>query len=352
MSDQSQIKRTIVHLSTGKSLRGGERQLVALHTGLLKRGHPSILICREGSELSHQNIKELVPVSWSGEADVTGLFRLIHACRSNGASIIHCHDSHALSHGAIAGKMLHVPVVYTRRVIFPLHGNFFSQWKYRQCAKLIAVSGAVADQCRVAVAQEMIAVIPDGVDWNRAIVSRPEARRALGIPEEGFVIGSVGHFTHEKNLPLLIALANSLQTAKPHVRIVCIGPTDIRRKSIPGNMLCTGLKPDAVTFYNAFDAYVSASTQEGLGSALLDAVVRDIPAAAVDAGGTRDIFPDGWQLTTPNDPDGFVKAVIAIIENPEEARQKAAACGERARSIFSLDSMVDRTIAVYDSIGR
>jgi glycosyltransferase involved in cell wall biosynthesis len=273
---------------------------------------------------------------------------LIHVCRSNGASIIHCHDSHALSHGAIVGKSLRIPVVYTRRVIFPLHGNFFSQWKYGKCAKVIAVSNAVAEQCRAVVPQEKIAVIPDGVDWNRAIVSRREARQALGIPEEAFVIGSVGHFTAEKNLQLLLALANNFQKTNPNVRIVCIGPTDIHKKSIPGNMLCTGLKPDAVTYYNAFDAYVSTSTQEGLGSALLDAVVRDIPAVAVDAGGTRDIFPEGWPLVAATDQEGFIKAVTAVVENPEEARRRAEICGKRAREIFSVESMVGKTMAIYE----
>jgi glycosyltransferase involved in cell wall biosynthesis len=350
MSVQSQKKRIIVHLSTGNSLRGGERQLIALHTGLLRRGISSIILCKEGSELSRLNSKELSAVSWFGEADVIGLFRLILGCRSNKATIIHCHDSHALSHGSIIGKMLGIPVIYTRRVVFPLHGNFFSQWKYRQCSRIIAISTAVTDQCCTIMPQEKINIIPDGVDWNRTILSRADARQALGVSEDAFVVGSVGYFTREKNLPLLVYLAKSLQSIKPEVRIVCIGSVEAGIKSFPGNMVCVGLKPDAVIFYNAFDAYASSSTHEGLGSALLDAVVRDIPAVAINAGGTRDIFPENWPLFASHDKEGFVNEVHAIIESPRQARKRAGQCGERARSIFSIDSMIDRTIELYEKI--
>ena len=73
---------------------------------------------------------------------------------------------------------------------------------------------------------------------------------------------------------------------------MCIGKADFRGMQLPDNFFAITPKPNAVSFYNAFDLYISTSTREGLGSALIDAVVRDIPAVATDAGGTRDIFPE------------------------------------------------------------
>jgi L-malate glycosyltransferase len=339
----------VIHLSTGKSLRGGERQVLVLHKKLLEKGLDSVLVCRAGSELSRQGVAALIALPWHGEWDVLGLGCLLRSCRSYASSIIHCHDAHALSHGSIIGKMLGVSVLYTRRVVFPLHGDFFSRWKYRQCRKVIGISNAVAAQCRSVVAEDEIIVIPDAADWERPIQSRQDSRKALGIAEEAFVIGSVGHFTKEKNLPLIVALAKALQKIKPEVRIVCIGPVD-QPIDAPANLLRTGLIPDAVNFYNAFDLYVSASIHEGLGSALLDAVVRDIPIVATDGGGTKDIFPDHWPLIEPSDEAGFIKAINDSIEKPSQAKERATVCGKRARTIFSADSVINKTIYLYDKI--
>ena len=321
-----------------------------LHRGLLERGLSSILLCRRGSELSCQNIEGIIQVPWAGEWDLFGLIRLLRLSKSGAYSTIHCHDAHALSHGSVIGKMLKVPVIYTRRVLFPLHGNLYSRWKYRQCSMLIAISNAVASQCRSIVAEEKIRIIPDSADWNRSILPRSEARKALGIHEKGFVIGSVGYFTREKNVSLLVSLAHAIKETFPEICIACIGPIDDRIGPIPNNLVCTGLKSDAINYYNAFDLYVSSSTHEGLGSALLDAVVRDIPVVAIDGGGTRDIFPDNWPLISPYDETGFIAAVKNAIENPSQARERALVCGKRARGIFSVERAIEKTVDLYNEI--
>jgi L-malate glycosyltransferase len=338
----------VLHLSTGKSLRGGENQTIILHKALLSKGITSILLCKSGSELSYRGIPCMIPIPWAGEWDILALRRIIRLGKSQAASIIHCHDAHALSHGSIAGKLLRVPVIYTRRVVFPVHVNLFSAWKYRQCRMVIAISNAVAAQCRSLVDDDRICIIPDSADWTRPVLSRTEARNALKIPDESFVIGSVGHFTREKNLPLIAHLARELERLCPDVRIACIGPIDDKPiDRAPGNLVCTGLKPDAVNFYGAFDAYVSAATHEGLGSALLDAIVRDVPAVAIDGGGTRDLFPEQWPLISADDTVGFITAVRNVIANPSMAREKALACGKRARGIFSPGLVIQRTMDAY-----
>jgi L-malate glycosyltransferase len=350
MSNPPNKKLCALHLSTGNYLRGGERQMVRLHEGILKKGLLSSIVCKAGSEISRQTIEGLFPVPWHGELDLAGLFRIRKIAKSVNASVLHCHDAHALSHGSLVGAMLGIPVIYTRRVVFPMHGNPFSRWKYGQCRMLLAISNAVAKQCSSIVPQEKIRIIADGVDWASPILSRGEARDALGVPEKAFAIGTVGYFTKEKNIPFINAVATALNTNKNDALIVCIGPWDADPNvGISKNIIFTGLKPDATNYYNAFDAYISASTHEGLGSALLDAVVRDIPAAAIDGGGTRDIFPDNWDLFSPDDTTGFIAGVENIIGNYSSARKQAKICGTRARSLFSVEAMVEKTIDAYNT---
>jgi hypothetical protein len=47
----------IVHLSTEMQFRGGERQIVWLHEGILKKQINSLLLCKKGSDLEKMQIK-------------------------------------------------------------------------------------------------------------------------------------------------------------------------------------------------------------------------------------------------------------------------------------------------------
>jgi glycosyltransferase involved in cell wall biosynthesis len=342
--------RTILHFSTGKRLRGGERQVEFLHAGLAGAGVRSVLVCRKGGGLASRNLSDTVPLSWRGEWDALGLAGFIGICKRRNPVLIHSHDGHSLAHASVAGAMLGVPVVHTRRVLFPLRTSLFSQWKYGKCKAIIGVSEAVARACKEALPGVRVHIVHDGVDWTACAMSRSDARKALGIDEAAFAIGSVAHFTKEKELPILISLAETIRSRCPPARIVCIGPTGTALPRVPPNLILAGYRDNAAQYYTAFDAYVSASSHEGLGSALLDAVVRDIPCVAVDGGGTRDLFPDGWELPKPGDFSGLVSAVTRMIDEYENACATAASCGARAREVFSRQAMVLRTVEVYRTV--
>jgi glycosyltransferase involved in cell wall biosynthesis len=331
-------------------MRGGERQSLFLHSALLERGIKSILVCKKHGELASLGIKNTVPLQWHGEADLLALLGLLRICQQKEPTIIHCHDAHALTHGGIAGKLLSVPVVYTRRVAFPIKKSLLTKWKYHACAAVIAVSKTVAQQCREVVSASRVHVVGDVVDVSCELLPRAQARKALGLREDAFVIGSVAHFTKEKNIGLIVECCKRLLVEKPLVQIVCIGPTELQSADIPPNCICPGKLQNAVQYYNAFDAYMSTSSREGLGSALLDAVVRDIPAIAVDAGGTRDLFPDNWPLVADGDKNGLYDAVICCIDHFNEHRQSAAAVGKWARDLFSMSVITEKTLQLYKTL--
>jgi L-malate glycosyltransferase len=341
---------TILHFSTGKYLRGGERQVEFLHAGLCGAGMRSVLVCRRSSGLSGRKLSETFPLPWRGEWDTLGLAAFIRFCKQHRPAIIHSHDGHSLAHASIAGALAGAAVIHTRRVVFPLGASAFSRWKYARCRALIGVSEAVARACKEAFPQVRVHVVHDGVDWTAPGLTRRDARRELGIDEGVFVIGAVAYFTEEKDLPLLASLARSLRSRFPSARVVCIGSVHRRVPGLPENLVFAGFRDNAAQYYAAFDAFVSASPAEGLGSALLDAMVRDIPCVTVDGGGTRDLFPDRSALVKPGDAEGFAAAVSRLIDGYEHARKTAATFGTRARGMFSIQTMVQRTIEVYRTV--
>jgi L-malate glycosyltransferase len=343
----------ILHLSTARTFRGGERQVQWLHEGLLARDHQSTLLCRAGGGLADRDMPSSVPVAWHSELDPGSLMRYISTVRRARPDILHCHDAHAVSHGAVAGTLLHIPVVATRRVLVPIRKHGFSRWKYRRCEKVIAISAAVAHLCEDSVGRDRVAIVPDGVDADAPMKSRADARQELGLKGEAFVLATVGHFTKEKNAALISAVVEHLGSVHPEVQVVCIGPMSedaIQNLAAAPNVVLAGEMIDPARLYSAFDLYISTSRHEGLGTALLDAVVRDIPVVATDAGGTRDIFPAGYRLIAPGDPLAFVRSVDSAIDNFEEAKARARQIGPDARKRFSLANVIEGTIGVYDYV--
>jgi len=201
---------TILHFSTGRYFRGGERQVEFLHAGLSGAGMQSILVCRKGGGLINRNLANVIPLPWRGEWDALGLARFVRICKQHRPAIIHSHDGHSLAHASIAGALTGAVVIHTRRVNFPLGRSAFSRWKYARCSALIGVSEAVARACKEAFPSVRVHTVHDGVDWSAPGLARSDARQELGVGGEAFVIGAVAYFTEEKNLPLLASLARSL----------------------------------------------------------------------------------------------------------------------------------------------
>jgi D-inositol-3-phosphate glycosyltransferase len=66
-------------------------------------------------------------------------------------------------------------------------------------------------------------------------------------------------------------------------------------------------------------------------------------------GGALDIVEDGvsGRLVPPERPDALAGALEAILAAPDRGRAMGAAGRDRVRTHFTLDRMVDQTLAVY-----
>jgi glycosyltransferase involved in cell wall biosynthesis len=98
-----------------------------------------------------------------------------------------------------------------------------------------------------------------------------------------------------------------------------------------------------------FDLYVSSSHLEGLGTAILDAMLAGLPVAAAAVGGVTDVVIDGetGRLAPARDPAALAEAVIAALEDPEGSRRMADNARRRVAERFSAAAMAEGTLAVY-----
>src|SRR5450631_2768072 len=114
----------ILHIDSGREMRGGQWQVLYLLRGLRSLGHQVKLLARRESPLLKAATEEGL------EARPIGLSALVSGLDMD---LVHAHDARSHTLGLLmAGPAL----VVSRRVAFPVR----SQFKYRRKAHYIAVS--------------------------------------------------------------------------------------------------------------------------------------------------------------------------------------------------------------------
>ncbi len=311
---------TILHVDTGREMRGGQYQVLLLMEALARRGHTQLLLAPAQSALLAAAQARGLPSSRLG-------WRLP---QSESPDMIHAHDARAHTHAALqAGR---TPVVVARRVGFPVRRGFLSRWKYAKAAHFIAVSEFVRSELlQAGVAEEKVTVVYDGVrlpDMARAAEIRAAYRRGHNLWPELFVAGTMGP-PAEKPLWLFLEAA----ALRPGLRALVEAPSD----------------PSPFLF--ALDAFVYLSESEGLGSAILLAMAHGLPVIASRVGGIPEIVR---HRETGLLVENSVEEVEAALDELREDALLRWRLGQAAREWVARsvtdDIMAAATEAVYRKV--
>jgi len=361
----------IIHLDTGRELRGGQHQLLLLARGLRRRGHEQRIVCPAGSATEVRAREEGFPTLSGGvPGSAIGLAALRRELRRGGAQILHAHDGRAQTLSALGSLGLPVRRVATRRVVFMARslGNQFGLHRLQYgltCDSIIAVSAFVRDRLvRSGLDGRKIELIPDGVEIPDELpdaAARARARRGLGLEASAFVLGHAGAFTAEKGQDVLLEAFLQARGLGPGARLLLAGDGPLRNSGLiaalleqaQGRAWALGWMPDLAPFFAALDLYVMPSRSEGLGSSALLAMAYGLPVVASRAGGLAEVVADGrtgW-LVPPASAPALAHVLDAAASDPERLRRFGADGRERARA-FSADIMIDRTEALYLRLAR
>jgi glycosyltransferase involved in cell wall biosynthesis len=129
-----------------------------------------------------------------------------------------------------------------------------------------------------------------------------------------------------------------------------------RALGIEHRVVWAGERRDAARLVSAFDVAVLCSRSEGLPLAALEAMAAGTPIVATRVGGLPELLqgPEllhggAGLLVDPDDSAGLARAIAALLENREQARELA----RRARSViadgYDLGSVVRHVEGIYRS---
>ena len=287
----------ILHLDSGREMRGGQWQVLSLHRGLIDDGYDSVLLAPEGSPL----------LEAAGEADLPRdiLRPLRLGLLSRQFDLVHAHD--ARSH-TLAALFSRVPFVVSRRVAFPIRRSPVSRWKYRRPSLFLAVSRHVGMQLRDAgVEESRIEVVYDGV----AVPAACARGDALLVP-----------YTLDPQKGMSLAQEAAQRAG------VSIGITNNLSEDLPRAR-----------------ALIYLTRSEGLGSGILLAMAHGVTVIASDTGGIPELIRDGENgILVKNDPAAVANAFARI----DEALGRAGRATVIER--FTEKHMIAATIAAYEKV--
>jgi glycosyltransferase involved in cell wall biosynthesis len=359
----------VLHVDDGAQWRGGQHQVLLLMSELARLGVDQRLVARPGSPLAARARAAGLAAEemrLGPEWNLFGWRRLARVARATGANVIHAHTSHAHAHALRAARRLgaRVRLVTTRRVDFAIAQNRASLRKYLDPRQhYIAISSGVLDALtRGGVAPSRVSLVPSGVPpiAPETAWSRVRVREALGIAPDELAIVNVGALVDHKGQRYLVGAAPRVLEAFAHARIHILGEgglrralqNQIRRMGLERRVVLHGFVEDARLKLAGFDLYVASSHLEGLGTAMLDAMLAGLPVVAAAAGGIPDAVEDGktGRLCPVRDTQALARAIVEALRDAEGSRRMAAAARALVESRFSARAMAEGTLGVYQRL--
>ena len=174
-------------------------------------------------------------------------------------------------------------------------------------------------------------VIRHWIDTERFHLRSPaDARARLGLPRDETLVLNVGVGASNKNVALLQAIA---QTLPEGFRLVKVGEP-LRHPS--ARLLQLGrLSHEAYPLlFNACDAYLHPSIEEGFGRPLIEAIASEIPIVALDTEVAREVAADVATYVSAESPLEEWLTAIREATAPKQ-RAEARARARRRQEVFS-----------------
>ncbi|MGH8379576.1 glycosyltransferase [Pseudomonas sp.] len=212
---------------------------------------------------------------------------------------------------------------------------------FRQRLSLLGVSDAVRDDMRKCLPKwpaERIQTLYNRIDieaLQAALVPAEDARHALGLDPQAWIVGNVGRLHPDKDqATLLRGFAQAFPGLPSGARLAILGQGRLEQSlktlaaelGIAGQVDFLGQVPDARRYFKAFNAFALSSDHEPFGMVLLEAMVAGLPVLATACGGAVEVVEGVGILFPLADAGRLAQGLQHLAALDEGQRQE---CAER-----------------------
>ena len=224
---------------------------------------------------------------------------------------------------------------------------------WRNAAALAACSEGLKQRARNFMPAATIDVIPNGVELDRFYPAQggeePETLRLL----------TVGRLSATKRIDMLIDAVDILHKEGGELCFTIAGGGRLEhqlREAVSGRDLCGIVKiagrvdPEKMPqLYRDSDIFISASLQEGMSNAMLEAMASGLPIVTTRCEGLEELIDGNGLIVEQDNSEKIVKAIKQLTDDSRFYKKMAVAARSRAGQ-FSWPNVAEQYIRIYRNI--
>jgi len=191
-----------------------------------------------------------------------------------------------------------------------------------------------------------------------------EARRKLGLPNDGPLIGMVGRLQEWKGMHTLVAAMPNILEQHPHAHAVIVGGShdlepnyparlrqEVEARNLKNNVSLVGFQSDIPLWMQAMDVVVHASDNEPFGIVIVEAMALGKPVVAGDQGGPAEIISDGENglLASFENSDALAQQILSYLNQPGFSSMVQSSAQDRA-SDFSPEKYAKQVVEIVEDL--
>ncbi|MFC1590022.1 glycosyltransferase family 4 protein [Candidatus Omnitrophota bacterium] len=242
----------------------------------------------------------------------------------------------------------------------------------------VSISTVLTEAFRKVLPRKPVRYIPNGVDVTRFRpisndMEKRLLRKDLGLPVGVPMAMSISRICRRKGVDTLIDAWKDIVFGRPEAVLLLVGPTGkrdyedeeffeqlqkkVKEHGLIGNIIFT----DTVgighvhKYLMASDLFIFASRQEGLPTAIIEAMACGLPPIVMNIPGvSEDIVSNGIDGIIIYDYNirEFVSVISGILGEPQQYKSMGGEARGKAVKEFSIEKIADRYLKLYEELGK
>jgi glycosyltransferase involved in cell wall biosynthesis len=370
----------LMHLINDLDTGGAETMLYKLVSRMDNSRFTNVVISmtdlgKFGGKMINKGIPVYTLGMRRGVPNPIGLLRLLRIVRQEKPLILQTWLYHADLIGLLAGKLIHIPVMWNLRCS-NMNMQYYSKLSaivikllrklssFPQAVLTNSESGKKLHQ-KLGFSPRRWVVIPNGFDLD-FFHPDPDARKTfrekLGLSQKSILIGLIARFDPMKDHNTFLRAAFSLLKKYEDVHFILVGENIneknnrlvklIKSSGKEKNFYLLGQRDDIPYIMAALDIHTISSTfGEGFSNVIGEAMACGIPCVVTNVGDSALIVQETGKVVPPNDPEAVASAWSELIEVGHYERQKLGELArQRIKENFNVSKIVFQYEKVYEEI--
>lgn len=369
----------ILHVINTLATGGAELHLLSLCSELVNRGHSvSVVALRKkvsSARSLENNFKEagVNTIVLNGKGGyrlwefITNAWEIYKIIKTIDPDLVHTHLPRADVVAQIS-RLLRI----SQPILSSIHDKHSSSWKatwalpivrkaWQRKKHVIAISDAVrcwlVNDCSISITK--ISLVHYGIDPDPFETIRKDMKQTK---RDKPLIISVGRLEPRKGHERAIHIMEEVVKSVPNVKMIIIGHDPwgygstlqdlITSSGLKAQIKLAGFKSNVAEYMKSANLFLFTSYAEGFGLVSIEAMAASLPVVASDIPATREIIVDGETgfLINADEPKSSSKRVIELLLNDKKSRKMGERGHARVTQTFTIEKMVDKTIAVYEDV--